>query len=191
MSTPSEKSEMLMTAATLILKALDDDPEREGLVETPRRFRDMFLEDFSMNGTPEAALEEMIIREETFDQMIMVRDVPIRGICEHHLLPWIGTVCIAYLPQDSAVGLSKVTRMVEAAARGLSVQERVGEKLADAMEAVLEPLGVMVVIEARHMCTQIRGVRAERQKFTTSIARGAFLENPSARMEFLTLYGKE
>ena len=182
---------MLEQAAKLIIEALEENPNREGLKDTPRRFKEMFLADFSKNGTPEKALEEMVMKEEKFDQMIMVRDVRVQSHCEHHLLPWIGRMCIGYVPNDKVVGLSKITRMVEAASRGLSIQERVGEQLADAMEKVLEPRGVMIVIEAKHLCTLIRGVRAENQDMVTSITRGAFKEeNNPARSEFMTLWSR-
>ncbi len=183
------RATMLEEAAALIIRALDEDPTREGLVDTPRRFKDMFLDDFSRNGSAQEALSQMVM-EETFDQMIIVRDVPVRSHCEHHILPWVGKVCIAYIPKEKTAGLSKITRMVEAAARGLTIQERVTERLADAMVEVLEPLGVMVVIEAKHLCTMIRGVRAENQKFTTSKAKGVFLTKDAARLEFLALWSR-
>lgn len=176
-------------ACRMIISALGDDPTREGLRDTPRRFRDAFVEDFSPNGTPEQALEEMVI-EERFDQLILVRDVPVRSFCEHHVLPWFGRVAVGYIPQDKTVGLSKLTRMVMAAGRGLTIQERVTDRLADAMNKVLRPVGAMVVIEAVHTCTLLRGVRTELQKFTTSATRGVFLTNPAARQEFLMLMSR-
>jgi len=181
-----DPSEMLEQAARLIIGALHEDPTREGLIDTPRRFRDAFMEDFMPNGSPEEALGEMVM-EETFDQMIMVRDVPIRSFCEHHILPWFGRVAIGYIPQDKTVGLSKLTRMVAAVGRGLTIQERCTEKLVLAMNSVLRPVGCIVVVEAVHTCTLLRGVRTELQTFTTSAAKGAFLVNPAARQEFLSL----
>ncbi len=188
MVTESAK-EKLARAASLIIEALDDDPTREGLVDTPRRFSKAFLDDFAPNGSPEDALAGMVM-EEKFDQMVMVTGVPIRSFCEHHILPWFGQVAIGYIPQDKTVGLSKVTRMVYAAGRGLTIQERVTESLANAMNSVLRPIGCIVVVEAIHTCTLLRGVRAESQKFITSATRGVFLTNSAPRQEFLTLLSR-
>lgn len=191
---PEVKSkEMLEEAARLIILALHEDPNREGLKDTPRRFRDMFLEDFSKNGTPEQALEEMVINE-SYDQMVIVRDIFVRSHCEHHVLPWWGRAAVGYIPNKKMIGLSKITRMVEAAARGLTIQERVTQSLADAMNTVLDPIGVMVVIEGVHACTIMRGVKVEAQTFTTSAAKGVFLQKSikgfAARQEFLMLFSR-
>ncbi len=182
----TEQTDKLEQAARLIIEALNEDPTREGLEDTPRRFRDAFMEDFMPNGSPEEALAEMTM-EETFEQMVMVRNVPIRSLCEHHILPWFGRVAIGYIPQDVTVGLSKITRMVQSVGRGLTIQERCTDRLASAMSSVLRPVGCMVVVEAVHTCTLLRGVRTELQTFTTSATLGVFLTNPAPRQEFLTL----
>ena len=149
----------------------------------------MFLQDFISNGTPEDSLREMLI-EEKFGGLVIVKDIPLRGICEHHTLPYVGRVAIGYIPHQKTVGLSKMTRMVESASKGLTIQERVTQRIADAMESVLDPKGVMVVAEAIHSCVLVRGVKSEIQKFITSVATGVFLSNPAPRTEFLMLLSK-
>lgn len=181
--------ESLEEAARLVIQSLGDDPTREGLLDTPKRFRDMFVEEFTPNGSAEQALSEMII-EESYDQMVIVRDIPVRSFCEHHILPWWGRAAVGYIPNKKMIGLSKITRMVEAAARGLTLQERVTQTLAEAMNEVLNPVGAMVVIEAIHTCTIMRGVKVEAQTFTTSATKGVFLTNPAARQEFLMLFSR-
>ena len=182
-----DRASQLEEAARLIITSLGEDPTAEGLRDTPRRFREMFMEDFWTDEPLENNLLEMVM-EETFDQMVIVRDIPIRSHCEHHILPWFGKVCLGYIPHGKTVGLSKMTRLVDAAGKGLTIQERVTDQIADTMNNVLDPKGVMVVVEATHMCTLMRGVRTEMQKFTTSTAKGVFLTNPASRQEFLTLF---
>lgn len=188
-SSASEPRGLLEVAARNIILAVGRDITEEGLTETPRRVADAWLEDFLPSVTAEEALAEMTM-EETFDQMLLVRNVPVRSHCEHHLLPWFGTVSMAYIPSKKTVGLSKLTRMVNAAEKGLSIQERVTDTLANTMQKVLEPMGCMVVMEAVHTCTLMRGVRTETQKFTTSATRGVFLTNSAPRQEFLTLLNR-
>ena len=179
----------LEEAARLIIESLGEDPRAEGLRDTPRRFREMFMEDFWAAPPLDEVLSEMVM-EETFDQMVIVKDIPIRSHCEHHILPWFGKVCLGYIPHGKTVGLSKMTRMVDAAGKGLTIQERVTDEIAQSMNNVLDPKGEMVVIEAIHMCTLMRGVRTEMQRFTTSTAKGVFLTNSAPRQEFLTLFAK-
>jgi GTP cyclohydrolase I len=184
-----ERGKDLEQAAKLIIKALGEDITAEGLKETPRRFREMFMEDFWPGDSLDTVLGEMVM-DETFDQLVMVKDIPIRSHCEHHILPWWGKVCLGYIPHAKTVGLSKMTRMVDAAGKGLTIQERVTDEIAQSMNRVLDPTGVMVVVEAVHMCTLMRGVKTEMQKFTTSTAKGVFLTNAAPRQEFLTLFAK-
>ena len=184
-----ERGKDLEDAAKLIIKALGEDLTSEGLKETPRRFREMFQEDFWPGESLDVVLGEMVM-DESFDQMVIVKDVPIRSHCEHHILPWWGKVCLGYIPHAKTVGLSKMTRMVDAAGKGLTIQERVTDEIAQSMNRVLDPTGVMVVVEAVHMCTLMRGVKTEMQKFTTSTAKGVFLTNAAPRQEFLTLFAK-
>jgi GTP cyclohydrolase I len=185
----SEKRQKLEQAATLIVEALGRSLSEEGLKDTPRRLADAFLEDFYPNGSPQEALSQMVMKE-SYNQMLIVKNIPVRSHCEHHILPWFGNVALGYIPHEKTVGLSKLTRMVQAAERGLSIQERVTDILADTIQEVLKPLGCMVVMEASHTCTLMRGVRTELQKFTTSATRGVFLTNPAARSEFLTLLNR-
>tara|TARA_B100000749_G_scaffold63084_1_gene46559 strand:+ start:1479 stop:2156 length:678 start_codon:yes stop_codon:yes gene_type:complete len=179
----------LEEAARLIIKSLGEDISAEGIRDTPRRFREMFMEDFWPGESLDKLLGEMVM-DETFDQMVIVKDIPIRSHCEHHILPWWGKVCLGYIPHAKTVGLSKMTRMVDAAGKGLTIQERVTNEIAQSMNRVLDPTGVMVVVEAVHMCTLMRGVKTEMQKFTTSTAKGVFLTNSAPRQEFLTLFAK-
>ncbi len=177
----------LEEAAQRIILALNDDPTREGLLETPRRVADAFLEDFMPDKSPEEALAEMVMEDESVDQMLMVQDIPIRSHCEHHLIPWFGKVAIGYIPNTHVVGLSKLSRAVTAAEKGLTIQERVTDQIADAIQNALKPQGSIVIVRATHLCMLMRGVRTESQTFTTSAVRGIFLTNPQAKMEFLSL----
>jgi GTP cyclohydrolase I len=180
---------MLKQAASLIITALGRDLTEPGLVGTPDRVARAWMNEFTPGISAEEALAEMIM-EESYDQMLIVKGIPIRSFCEHHLLPWFGNVAVGYIPHSKTVGLSKMTRMVQAAQLGITIQERVTESLADAMQKVLEPSGSMVVIEATHSCTAMRGVKSEGQSFTTSAVRGIFLSNPHAKQEFLTLLNR-
>ena len=184
-----ERGRDLEEAARLIIKSLGEDITSEGLRDTPRRFREMFQEDFWPGDSLDSILGAMVM-EESFDQMVIVKDIPIRSHCEHHILPWWGKVCLGYIPHSKTVGLSKMTRMVDAAGKGLTIQERVTDEIAQSMNRVLDPTGVMVVVEAVHMCTLMRGVKTEMQRFTTSTAKGVFLTNAAPRQEFLTLFNK-
>ncbi len=181
--------EMLKEAASLIIQALGRDSKEEGLKGTPDRVAKAWVNEFTPGILVEDALSEMII-EESYDQMLIVKGIPISSFCEHHLLPWFGNVAVGYIPHELTVGLSKLTRMVQAAQKGITIQERVTETLANAMQKVLKPSGSMVVIEATHSCTAMRGVKSEGQSFTTSAVRGIFLSNPHAKQEFLTLLNR-
>jgi GTP cyclohydrolase I len=184
--TPKQKLE---EAAKLIISALGRDIDEEGLKGTPDRVARAWMEDFFPGETPKEALSAMTM-DESYDQMLIVRGIAIRSHCEHHLLPWFGNVAIGYIPNKKTVGLSKLTRMVMAAQSGISIQERVTDILANTVQEVLEPMGTMVVIQASHSCTFMRGVKSELQNFTTSATRGVFLTNPAPRQEFLTLLNR-
>lgn len=176
----------LAMAAELIIEAVGGDLTDPHFKDTPRRFVDMFIEEFTPNGTIEEALEQMYV-EETYDEMLVVRDIPIRSMCPHHLLPWFGRATVGYIPGERTVGLSKITRAIEAAGRGPRLQEAVTQNITKAIDEVLKPLGSMAVIEAVHMCTLMRGVKTELQRFSTSSCTGAFRDKPEARQEFLNL----
>lgn len=174
-------------AVKVLLKALGENPEREGLKDTPNRVARMYTEIFSgYEQTP----EEILGRDfdgEGYQDMVLVKDIPFYSHCEHHMVPFYGVAHIGYVPKDRVVGLSKLARLVECFARRLQIQERMTSQIADAIESVLEPEGVAVVVTAEHMCMTMRGVQKPGAKTTTSAMRGVFFENASARAEFLSL----
>jgi GTP cyclohydrolase I len=172
-----------------ILLAVGEDPDREGLRETPARVARMYAEVFSGLGQdPRELLQKTFTQK--YDEILLEKDVRFESMCEHHLLPFFGRAHIAYLPQGKVVGLSKLARVVEALARRPQVQERMTEELADLFMSELEARGVAVILEATHTCMTIRGIRKPDSLCTTSAMRGAFRENPSTRMELMALiYG--
>jgi GTP cyclohydrolase I len=171
-----------------ILAAVGEDPDRGGLQETPRRVAEMYREIFS--GLSKDPAEELsVVFDEDHDEMIMVKDISLESCCEHHLVPFIGKAHVAYIPnRDGRItGLSKIARCVEVAARKPQVQERLTTQIADAIEKKLAPRGVLVVIEAEHLCMTIRGVRKPGSKTVTSAVRGIFRENNATRSEAMNL----
>ena len=169
------------------LALLGEDPEREGLRETPTRVARSLR--WLTRGTA-LRVEDVVggaVFEETHEQMVMVRDIEVYSLCEHHMLPFFGKAHIAYIPDGRIVGLSKLPRVVEVFARRLQVQERLTEQVAQAIEEVLRPKGVGVVIEAVHLCMMMRGVQKQDSKTITSALRGQFRECPMTRDEFLRL----
>lgn len=170
-----------------ILRLLGEDPEREGLIKTPERVAkslQFLTKGYSQNG-------EMIVKSALFDeeyqQMVLVKDIELYSLCEHHMLPFLGKAHIAYIPNGKITGLSKVARIVETYARRLQVQERLTVEIRDCLQKALNPLGVAVVIEATHTCMQIRGVQKSNAITTTSAFSGAFLSSDKTRNEFLNL----
>ena len=169
-----------------ILLAVGEDPDRDGLEETPARVARMYAELFAgLHRDPRELLQKTF--KQKYDEMVVVRDVRFESVCEHHLLPFFGKAHIAYLPQGRIVGLSKLPRVVEALARRPQVQERMTEELADLLMAELDARGVGVVLEATHTCMTIRGVRKPDSVCSTSAMRGVFRENQATRTEFLAL----
>ncbi len=167
-----------------ILEAIGEDPDRDGLADTPTRVARAYAENVSgLHEDPAAHLT--ITFESTHDEMVMVRDIPLYSLCEHHLLPFRGTAHVAYIPgKDGRItGLSKVARLVEGYSRRLQVQEQLTVQIADAMERTLEPRGVMVIIEAEHLCMSMRGVQKAGSTTVTSAVRGLFRTNISTRQE--------
>jgi GTP cyclohydrolase IA len=169
------------------LELLGEDPDREGLQRTPHRVAQALK--WLTQGYASSAKEVVgqgIFREE-HDNMIMVRDIELYSMCEHHMLPFFGKAHIAYIPNGKIVGLSKIPRIVDVYARRLQVQERLTEEIAEGLCGVLNPLGVGVVIEAYHLCMMMRGVQKQNSRTITSALRGAFREDPKTRDEFLRL----
>jgi len=169
------------------LELIGEDPRREGLLNTPERVAKAmkFLTE-GYNSSAEEVVGDGIFEEE-HDNMIMVRDIELYSLCEHHMLPFFGKAHVAYIPNGKIVGLSKIPRIVDVFARRLQVQERLTEQIAEGLCRVLNPSGVGVVIEAYHLCMMMRGVQKQNSKTITSALRGAFREDPKTRDEFLRL----
>ncbi len=169
------------------LELIGEDPNREGLLKTPLRVaRSMEFLTQGYNSSAEEVVGKGIFKEE-HDNMIMVRDIELYSLCEHHMLPFFGKAHVAYIPNGKIVGLSKIPRIVDVYARRLQVQERLTEQIAEGLCRVLNPSGVGVVIEAYHLCMMMRGVQKQNSKTITSALRGAFREDPKTRDEFLRL----
>lgn len=172
-----------------ILLAVGEDPDREGLRETPARVARMYAELFSgLHQDPRVHLQKFFT--EKYDEVVLVRDISFESFCEHHLMPFMGKAHIAYLPDGRVLGLSKLARVVEGVARRPQVQERMTETIADLLMEELQAKGVAVVVEAMHTCMTVRGVRKPGSMCVTSAMKGAFRNNPSTRVEVMTLiYG--
>ena len=173
-----------------ILELLGEDPDREGLLKTPERVAKAWqylTKGYQENG-------EMIVKSavfnEPYSQMVLVKDIELFSLCEHHMLPFIGKVHVAYIPNGEITGLSKIARVVETYARRLQVQERLTEQIRDCIQESLHPLGVAVVIEAMHTCMSMRGVQKSNAITTTSAFSGIFMRSQKTRSEFLSLIGK-
>ncbi len=182
-----EKNVTLEQSVTNILKLLGENPKREGLLRTPHRVARAF--EFMTSGYKQdvkKVLNGAIFREK-YDEMVIVKDIDFFSMCEHHMLPFYGKVHIAYIPKGKIVGLSKIPRIVEIFARRLQVQERMTQQIADTLYDALEPDGVAVVIEARHLCMMMRGVEKQNSVATTSAMLGSFREDERTRNEFLKL----
>ena len=171
-----------------ILEAVGEDPGRDGLRATPRRVAEMYAEVFSGLGIdPADALD--VVFEANHDEMIMVKDIVLHSLCEHHLIPFLGQAHVAYIPnvKGQITGLSKLARLVDTLARRPQVQERLTTQIADAIDAALDPRGVLVVIEAEHLCMTMRGVRKPGSKTVTSAVRGQFRDSEASRLEAMNL----
>jgi GTP cyclohydrolase I len=175
-------------AITAIVKAIGDDPGREGLIETPRRVAEMYAELFS--GLHMDPREELTVGfEEGHREMIILKDIPFYSMCEHHLLPFYGVAHVGYIPNDSGrvVGASKIARVVEIVARRPQIQERMTTQIADAIVEGISPDGVGVVIEAEHLCMIMRGIKKPGSTVITSAVRGTFRSRSKTRAEFFSL----
>lgn len=172
-----------------VLELLGEDPEREGLLKTPVRVaKAMHFLTAGYNMNPEQILRSAMFKEE-YKQMVLVKDIDIYSMCEHHMLPFFGKAHVAYIPNGYITGLSKIARVVEAFSRRLQVQERLTTQIRNCIQETLQPLGVAVVIEAQHMCMQIRGVQKQNSVTTTSAFTGIFLEEMNTREEYMHLIG--
>jgi GTP cyclohydrolase IA len=176
----------IAAAVREILIAVGEDPDREGLVETPARVARMYSEIFSgLHEDPGEHLKATF--EADHDELVLVRDIPLYSVCEHHLLPWFGKAHVAYIPGEDrrVTGLSKLARLVGGFARRPQVQERLTSQIADTLVRMLSPIGVLVVVEAEHLCMSMRGVKTPGSVTVTSAVRGHFLTSPAARAEVL------
>jgi GTP cyclohydrolase I len=179
-------------AVTMIIEAIGDDPKRHGLKETPRRVADMYAEIFAGQGVDASRVLKVLIGEQ-HDEMVLIRDVPFYSVCEHHLLPFFGMVHLAYIPGKRQItGLSKLARLISVHSKRLQVQERLTTDIAEDLVKALKPRGVMVVIEAEHLCMTMRGVKAPGATTVTSVVRGLFRARAATRAEAMALiYGAQ
>ncbi|HUX94346.1 MAG TPA: GTP cyclohydrolase I FolE [Bacteroidales bacterium] len=185
----AENIEEMASLYRRLLELIGEDPEREGLLKTPYRVAkaiNFLTNGYNMNA--EEILRSAMFKEE-YRQMVIVKDIDIYSMCEHHMLPFFGKAHVAYIPDGYITGLSKIARVVETFSRRLQVQERLTTQIRNCIQDTLKPLGVAVVIEAQHMCMQIRGVQKQNSVTTTSAFTGIFLEHLNTREEFVHLIG--
>lgn len=183
----SHKIEKMEDLITDVLKLVGEDPDREGLVKTPHRVAKAY--DYIFGGydkDPKEALGDALF-ESSSSEMVVVRDIEFYSMCEHHMLPFFGRVHVAYIPSGKVVGLSKIPRVVDIFARRLQIQEKLTEQIADALMEAINPKGVGVVISARHMCMEMRGVEKTHASTTTSSLRGLFMKDARTRDEFYSI----
>lgn len=189
---PEIDQERIAAAVREILFAIGEDPDRDGLLETPNRVARMYAEICAgLHQEPSEHLATMF--EADHDEMVMVRDIPMYSLCEHHLIPFIGKAHVAYIPNRSGnvIGLSKVARLVDGFAKRPQVQERLTRQVADALEEHLQPRGVLVVMEAEHLCMSMRGVRKAGSSTVTSSVTGIFRANVATRAEAMRFLGRD
>lgn len=189
MEQPDLKNEIdsntIESSVLSMLRAFGEDPEREGLKNTPKRVARMYPELLAGYHVDPQKLVNDAIFHVSYDEMVIVRDIEFYSLCEHHLLPFIGRAHVAYMPSGQVIGLSKIPRIVDMYARRLQVQERLTRQIADFINNLLQPHGVAVVVEALHLCTMMRGVRKHDARMTTSAMHGGFRTNSATRQEFL------
>jgi GTP cyclohydrolase I len=185
LSDESIDEERIQIAVQEILAAVGENPDREGLQRTPVRVADMFSELLAGYREQPVKMINDAIFEVSYDEMVLVRDIEFYSLCEHHLLPFIGRAHIAYMPNGSVIGLSKIPRVVDMFARRLQIQERMTRQIAEFLNTVLNPGGVAVVVEAVHLCAVMRGVKKHDARMTTSAMLGMFRSNLATRQEFL------
>lgn len=187
-SADGKKLEQMTTACKTILKCIGEDPDREGLLKTPERWAKALL--FMTSGyslSAEKVLNNAVFSEDSHKEIVVVKDISIHSMCEHHMLPFTGVIHVGYIPNGKIIGLSKIARIAEVYARRLQVQERLTQQIVDSLVEALEPLGVGVVIESSHFCMVMRGVQQVGAKTVTSCVRGCFESNQKTRAEFFNL----
>ena len=188
-STKVSEDQALGAVKTLIRWA-GDNPEREGLKETPKRVIRSYKDFFSgYNSDPREILSKKFKEVEGYDEIIILKNIRLESHCEHHMVPFIGTAHVGYLPRNKVVGLSKLARLVEAFAKRLQIQEKLTAQIANAIDEVLQPKGVGVIIEASHLCVATRGIHKPDTKMVTSRMLGTFRSDQATRKEFLELVG--
>jgi len=168
-----------------LLKAVGEDPDREGLKNTPDRVSRMYIELLSGYSEEPARIINNALFHVNYDEMVIVRDIEFYSLCEHHMLPFLGRAHVAYIPAGIVIGLSKIPRIVDMYARRLQIQERMTSQIADFVQETLQPQGVAVVVEAIHLCAMMRGVKKHDARMTTSAMHGSFRANLATRQEFL------
>lgn len=177
----------MIDAYKVIIEKTGENPEREGLIKTPERAaKAMQFLTHGYDVDPRAILESALFNED-YSEMVLVKDIEVYSLCEHHMLPFFGKAHIAYIPNGKIVGLSKIPRIVDAFSRRLQVQERLTLEIRDCIQETLNPQGVAVVLECSHMCMQMRGVQKQNSTTTSSAFTGIFLDNDSTRKEFMHL----
>lgn len=183
---PAMDAERIEKAVLEILEAIGENPQREGLKDTPQRVARMYAELLAGNHQDPSEHLNSVFTEK-YDEIVLLRDIPFNSICEHHLMPFIGKAHVAYLPDGKVLGISKLARIVDTFARRLQLQERLTDQIADFLMQRLSPKGVSVVLEASHSCMTIRGIRKPGAVMVTSALRGIFKKDPRSRSEVLTL----
>lgn len=175
-------------AITMLLEAIGEDPNREGLIDTPKRIARMYSEIFAGMEEDHKSHLEVFFQEDQHEELVLVKDIPFYSMCEHHLVPFYGNAHVGYIPRDGKLtGLSKLARVVETAAKRPQLQERLTTMIADAIEEKLDPIGVIVLIEAEHMCMTMRGVKKPGAKTLTSVVRGVFKTDAKSRAEAMSM----
>ncbi|GJQ48598.1 GTP cyclohydrolase 1 [Candidatus Kuenenia stuttgartiensis] len=179
--------EKIQAAIRLFIEGIGEDPNREGLQETPERVAEMCEEIFAGIGQDSHSVIK-VLKSEKYDEIVLLKDIPFYSMCEHHLLPFSGVSHVAYIPQGNRVtGISKLARVVNIEARRPQVQERLTTDIAESIMKALKPKGVLVIIEAEHLCMTMRGIKKPGTKVLTSVVRGIFRDNPATRAEVMAL----
>jgi len=187
---PPKKLLALQDLIRDLLSGIGEDPDREGLIDTPRRMAEM-LEELTQGYriSPEEVVAKAIFPVE-YDDMVVLKDISFYSLCEHHMIPFFGKIHVGYIPNGKVLGTSKIPRIIEVFSKRLQLQERMTEEIARFLEKAIEPLGVGVVAEGFHLCMAMRGVRKEEARLITSAMKGSFRKDPRTRMEFLQLIGR-